>query len=217
VRATREGEALAKGFHDTWRDLGLAAPVTVTLKAGEALTKESLQQTLLKVRPAAVVVWDGAEAPATLDLLTALEGSPETAIVSAGYLGEKMWSISDRARGFTYLTYPYRMPPREAYFKQFIETYTKKSKNPDAIENITKKSYITTQMLTQALMDMRGNYYRDNFFDVIGMMKDQLLPLYERLSFGPGQRYASKGCYIVQLGKGPASTELIRKSDWVIH
>ena len=45
---------------------------------------------------------------------------------------------------------------------------------------------------------------------------DQESAAYERLSFGPGQRYASKGCYIVQLGRG-GSTELVQKSDWVIQ
>ena len=39
---------------------------------------------------------------------------------------------------------------------------------------------------------------------------------YERLSFGPGQRYAAKGCYIVQLTHG-ANPALVKKSDWVIH
>jgi hypothetical protein len=39
---------------------------------------------------------------------------------------------------------------------------------------------------------------------------------FERLSFGPGQRYMSKGCYIIQLASG-SQPEMIRKSDWVIH
>jgi hypothetical protein len=39
---------------------------------------------------------------------------------------------------------------------------------------------------------------------------------FERTSFGPGQRYASKGCYIVQLSKGDRPVLLI-KTDWVIH
>jgi hypothetical protein len=48
------------------------------------------------------------------------------------------------------------------------------------------------------------------------MQRDQILPDYLRLSFGPGQRYASKGCFIMQVGPG-ASPALIRKSEWVIH
>jgi hypothetical protein len=67
-----------------------------------------------------------------------------------------------------------------------------------------------------ALMNMKGNYYRDNFFDVIDCIMDQEVPLFERLSFGPGQRYASKGCYIAQLSHGEKPV-LIKKSNWVIH
>jgi hypothetical protein len=39
---------------------------------------------------------------------------------------------------------------------------------------------------------------------------------YERLSFGPGQRYAAKGCHVVQLTSGH-EPKLVRKGDWVIH
>jgi len=50
------------------------------------------------------------------------------------------------------------------------------------------------------------------------MMRDQFftITLYPRLSFGPGQRFAAKGCYIVQLGAGP-EPGLVRMSDWVIY
>ena len=64
-------------------------------------------------------------------------------------------------------------------------------------------------------MEINGKYYRDYFLDVIGMSMDMTDPLYERLSFGPGQRYASKGCYVVQLSHG-AKPELIKKSAWII-
>jgi len=50
---------------------------------------------------------------------------------------------------------------------------------------------------------------------VLGMRPDQYLPDFERYSFGPGQRYASKGCYIVQLDQETAP-RLIKKSDWVV-
>jgi hypothetical protein len=63
---------------------------------------------------------------------------------------------------------------------------------------------------------MKEQFYRDYFLDIIAMSQDLDVPLYERLSFGPGQRYASKGCYIVQLGPGK-KPELIKRSEWVIH
>lgn len=62
-------------------------------------------------------------------------------------------------------------------------------------------------------MGMNGNYYRDYLLNLFGMTmstsgmglweQDAIYPLYPRSSFGPGQRYGSKGYYIVQLTKGP--------------
>jgi hypothetical protein len=50
---------------------------------------------------------------------------------------------------------------------------------------------------------MKGYFNRDRFLEGTAMMKDELMvPLYPLLSFGPGQRYISKGCYIVQLFEG---------------
>ncbi|NVN97825.1 MAG: ABC transporter substrate-binding protein [Geobacteraceae bacterium] len=216
VRNSRQGQALSTGFQETWRDLGFAAPVTVTLGEKEVLSKEQLQKLLYANLPAAILVWDGAESLAVLESLVTSSERPAITIVSASYLGDKIWSIPEQERDFTFMTYPYRLPQREESFKRFIEPFMKKANSSAATEVISKKSYIATQMLTQGLMDLRGNYYRDNLFDVIGMMRDQELPLYTRLSFGPGQRYASKGCYMVQLDKG-AKPALINKSDWVIH
>jgi hypothetical protein len=50
------------------------------------------------------------------------------------------------------------------------------------------------------------------------MMTDQdyAVPNYPRLTFGPDQRYASKGGYIVQVTPGD-SPQLVKRSTWVIN
>jgi hypothetical protein len=48
------------------------------------------------------------------------------------------------------------------------------------------------------------------------MQMDKTVLDYERISFGPGQRYVSKGCYIIQLGPGDIP-DLLPRSEWVIH
>lgn len=216
VRESREASSLAEGFQKTWRELGHDAAVMVNLNAEEPITKFFLSQLLQKEQPTAIVLWDGPGAKQTLELLAAEKSRPEIVIVAGSSLGSNLYSISESARDYTYITYPFRMPQNEGKFQNYIEPF-KKGQNAEAVlDPILKRSFITTQVLTNALMDVRGNYYRDHFFDVIGMMADRLFPLYERMSFGPGQRYASKGCYIVQLGKGP-NPELNKISDWVIY
>lgn len=207
ARDSHEGRALSEGFQTTWLDLGHKAPVTVMLRAGETLTEDFLKKVLANERPASVVLWDGPEALPALETLAG-RNRPEKVFVSEGYLGKSVWTLKEQVRDFTYITYPFRLPRKVKGNARMTPQPT-----PPVIQ---EKTYAITQVLSRALMDMRGNYYRDYFFDVIGMMEDQEVAPYERLSFGPGQRYASKGCYIVQFTKGP-SPELIKKSDWVIH
>jgi hypothetical protein len=80
------------------------------------------------------------------------------------------------------------------------------------------KIYFLGWMLPGAIKNMRSEFFRDYFFEGFDMMIDQdyAIAVYPRLTFGSGQRYASKGCYIVQLTKGP-EPKLVQKSDWVIH
>jgi len=84
--------------------------------------------------------------------------------------------------------------------------------NVVATTRISLQSYSLTLILGMALTEMRGNYYRANLLDVIGTFMDTDVPLYGRLSLGQGQRYASRGCYIVQLTK----SGLVKRSGWLI-
>jgi hypothetical protein len=65
---------------------------------------------------------------------------------------------------------------------------------------------------------MKGNFYRDYFLDLFEILGDQTASAVAvpRLSFGPGQRYASKGCYIVTLTKG-GKPKIVRQSDWIVY
>lgn len=225
VRDSREGRALSAGFEQTLKDLERQPPVTFRLKAGEEITGIHIEQWLAKGKPAAIVLWDGPEAKSALELLATASKRPELVFISARYFGKHFRTLPESARDFTYITYPF----------SFAQTLIKSSMGGISVEDDSKWSMplqdlhlregahtasnlsdSATQLLTMALMDMRGNYYRDNFFDVISMVPDLPSAVYGRISFGPGQRYASKGCYIVQLTKG-LEPDLLKKSVWVIH
>jgi hypothetical protein len=141
---------------------------------------------------------------------------PGLVLASGTWLGRQLWSIPEPLRPSLYLTYPYRLPQDDRRFDAAAGKVLmgKRPENYDPV--IVRQSFVTHEVLGKALMMMRGEYYRDFLFDVIGMMEDMYPPLYERLSFGPGQRYASKGCFIVQLGKGE-KPQLEKRSEWVVQ
>lgn len=211
ARESREGRTLAAAFQNTWQALGHQAPETRLLKPGEVLSKDLLEKLLEEGRPGALILWDGPEeVRTTLSSLAALSRRPERVFVSSSYLGKSLWALPEESRGFVYIAHPFRLPQDKPGAPMGDLAFQADS------SKISRQVYSLLQVLNLALMDLKGNYYRDNLLDVISMTMDQETPLYERLSFGPGQRYASKGCYIVQLSGG-RNPELIRKSDWVVH
>lgn len=226
VRATKEGNALADGFQRTWKEFGLKDPIIVTLQVGEKLKRQMLEQILAKEKPIALIVWDGEKTLAALKVLKDTANRPAMTFVSSGYLGNDIWDIEDDLRDLVFISYPYSFSPYKpttvmtgtAQVRDDTQNTLKETDVPlaDKEQRIKSLSKSLTDIFTTALMDMRGNYYRDHLFDVLDVMMDQQYPLYGRISFGPGQRYASKGCFIVQLMKGKDPV-LIKKSDWLTY
>jgi hypothetical protein len=213
VRETPEGSALSGGFQETWRDLGHEPPMTVSLKPEELLSQDVMDKVAMSGKPEVVLVWDGPKALNVQDTLAAGEIRPGMFFISSSYLGSTLWSLKEHYRSATYVTYPYRLPQPADLTNN---SHSAKKAFSSDTSKIANQTYSIIEILNMSLMEMRGNYYRDNFLDVISMTMDQEVPLYERLSFGPGQRYASKGCYIVQLSNGP-KPQLIKKSNWTIR
>ncbi len=210
-----EGQALAAGFREAWQELGQGAPKDVLLKKGEA-SPESLLALLAREKPGTVLLWSDAGAIEVLEALAGQAAHPGSVILSARLLGAKVYGLAEKARPFTRFTYPYRDPKDEPNVSRHANALLKGLATHKPETRISTRTYTLLQIFTAALVDMDRNLYRDNLLDRIGMLRDYLLPDYLRLSFGPGQRYAAKGCFIMELGPGPAP-QLVRKSDWVIH
>lgn len=217
IRDTPEGRALSTGFLKTWHELGHKAPLTITLKPGSPLTKDIVTRQITTDQPVTLLVWDGTETISTLRAITDLKITPAAVFVSSTYLGIKTAVLPDSMRDITYISHPYRLAQEETQLENYFfgSKLNVKYSNDNLIRTV-KRSYPINKILIQVLSEMKENFYRDYVLDLVSMSIDHKVPLYERLSFGPGQRYASKGCYIVQLSKGNNPT-FINKSDWVIH
>lgn len=212
----REARDLSAGFRETWQELGRPAVKEIRLAKGETLSAEALQAILRTEKPTAILLWSGAGAYAALEGLADQPDRPGHVFLSLRLLGTQVTAVPDKARPFTWITYPYRDPKDEPNVSKYANTLMAGLTKRFTESRISTRVFSMIQILRQALMDMDRNFYRDNFMDRVGMQADQTLPDYLRLSFGPGQRYASKGCYIMQLSPGD-NPQLVRKSEWVIH
>ncbi|MBE0598129.1 MAG: hypothetical protein IH614_12745 [Desulfuromonadales bacterium] len=126
--------------------------------------------------------------------------------------------LPETARSSVFLAYPYRLPQEARTINAVVQSWLKVRGIPEIDLDIQARMYAAVWQFSSALMMMKTDFYRDYLLDVLDMMNDQTYAVaaYPRLSFGQGQRYAAKGCYIVQLTAGPRP-ELVPKSDWVVH
>lgn len=211
-----EGRALALGFRETWQELGQGAVQEIPLKQGQPLTAEALRTLVQQEKPTTVLLWQAAGSFEALEALAEQADRPGVVFLSSRLLGVKLASLPEKVRPFTWITYPFREPKDEPNVSRYANSLMNGIPKPRPETRISTRTYTLLQVFQAALIDMDRNLYRDNLLDRIGMLRDYVLPDYLRLSFGPGQRYASKGCYIMQFSAGP-TPQLVRKSDWVIH
>jgi hypothetical protein len=217
-RDNAAGNALAQGFADVWKKLGRASLKNRVIAADQKTGRDFLED-LSGANPNAVLLlWLGPEDLAGAGAFADIRKKPSLIFVSATLLGGSLSLLPDSIRDFTFITYPNRLPGESEFPRSSVEQWLRVRNVPTTDMTISSKIYFLTRMLALVLTDMRGNVYQDYFLDLFDSLEDQTntVAAYPRLSFGPGQRYASKGCYIVRLSEGP-QPKIIRLSDWVIY
>ncbi len=214
-----EARALAAGFDSSWADHGHGTVQTLHLKRGQGLDPQRiLVGTKGKGEPI-LLLWTG---PEVYPVLGRLLRRPDTRVfLSTSLLGAKIWDLPQEARDHTWLTYPFRLfrPPASMKAPEGTPPAALAQLSlvaGDTHRRVRSRAFAVMKTLTEAVTRMGRDLYRDTLLDAYGMMMDDGETDYERLSYGPGQRFASKGCYVVQLPRGRLHG-FLKQSDWVIH
>lgn len=219
IQDSPAGRALAEGFQKNWKELERPEINSVMLTADQIADDATLNAIVTKFKPEVVLFWaDGKVLPLLPKMVAKLSG-PGHVFVSSTYLGKQTATIAENIRDRVFITFPYRLTP---YVGPKTGGYDSKTPLFTTARDFGERRVFSrsTTMLNQATLQglnlIYDNLFRDHLLDVMSMQMDVIVQDYERLSFGPGQRYASKGCYIIQLGPGndPA---LLPRSGWVVH
>ncbi len=217
-RKGSKGAVAARGFQETWDKFGWPSPENRILQKGELITDQFWKELSEPQVNTVVLFWTGGRDVRSIESLVQFPHDHIMVFASSSLLGKDLSIIPDMARAFLYITYPYCLPDDKKINFSALETWLKARKIPVTNIRIQSKMYFIGWMLSEVWLGMKNEFYRDKFLETIEMMTDQshAIAVYPRLSFGPGQRYASKGCYIVQLSRDP-DLSLTKKSKWVIH
>lgn len=219
VQDSPGGKALAAGFNKNWKDLERPDITTETLSKSQILDQSTLENLIAKHEPQILILWADDAALKELPKLVPRMSTGGMVFMSSSYLGKNTAAMTEAVRKSVYLTYPYRLTPyvgaKTGGFAAPVPMLaTTRDLGDRRVES--RSTSILQQVVLQGLFLIYGNLHRDHLLDTMSIQMDAVLRDYERVSFGPGQRYVSRGCYIIQLGTG-ADPELIPCSGWVIH
>ena len=217
-RESRASKALLQGFAQTWKKFGRPEPEYLQLSPDTKLTGRFWQDVIKSHEPAVLILWLGAGDLEKIGSTAQGEKLPLKIFMSSGLLDYEFGTIPDDLRDTVYLTYPQGLPESMEKRILAVKRWLQARKIPVTDLEMQAKIYFLGWMLPGAVKNMRSEFFRDYFLEGFDMMVDQdyAIAVYPRLTFGAGQRYAAKGCYIVQLTKG-SSPALLKRSDWVIH
>lgn len=232
---TLEAEALARYLRDApeppekvvqvYRETGKGAVAAQAFRRAFGETEErpvvtSVRETLREVEAGVLVLWlEGPDVAAMGDL----PGSVREVYLSYGLLGETSPGEASIAtlpacwRDRVRLTYPFVLPghetPRIFRVRAWMHARGIERRN----ERLQLKTFFALSVADHALGHLVERFSRDYFVESVEHEAENGLDpgVFPRLALGPGQRFASKGCYVVKLSE-EAEGGIAPVSGWIV-
>jgi hypothetical protein len=153
------------------------------------------------------------------DLKALPEAPPPAAeVFASGLLGglENM-PLAPSWRSVTRVTYPYNLPQSRTFQLNYPLRWFEAAHIPVVAERIQVDTYIACQVLSEAIGHVRGDFVRDYLLEQIESMLSIRIfnGYYNRLSLGPGQRFASKGGYFVRFAEAQGN-HIAADGEWTV-
>ena len=119
------------------------------------------------------------------------------------------------------MVYPVDAPQRRDARMQFnLRSWLKQHSIANVDEILLGNTLAACNILSESMARLRGFYFRDYLVEMVqnyptGMGNAPAPQAFPRFALGPGQRYSSKGAYIVRF-KDPMTSELELMHDWLV-
>jgi hypothetical protein len=154
--------------------------------------------------------------PADLALL----GAPPSGVrvyVAGGLAGLEDAPLPAAWRPMAALSYPVDLPSSRATRMTYPLRWMQIHGMPPSAVKVQADTYLACGIVSEALNEMQDSFMRDFALERIETMVShrQLSAYYPRLGLAPGQRFASKGGYLVRFSE-PTGTAITPLGDWIV-
>nr|WP_246287851.1 c-type cytochrome [Paraburkholderia sediminicola] len=155
--------------------------------------------------------------PPDVEALGHLPPPSDTVFMSGLLGGLDSTPLSASWRGVTRLAYPFDLPDGRRVRVDYAFGWFSIRKIPMVAPQVQADTYLACGLLAETLSHMVDAFERDYLIERIQDMLERriLTGYYPRLTLAPGQRFASKGGYIVRFA-GPDRVRLVADGGWMV-
>jgi hypothetical protein len=215
VQVYRQGDAGEAGARALAASAGEGVEVSARpLPPAPGDARETLRAALRDAAPDdALVLW---LRPADLKALPAVP--PARAVFVSGLLaGLERAPLPAAWRALARLTYPFDLPDQRRVRMNFPLGWFTVRHIPVVDERVQTDTYLACVILSETVGHMLDSFVRDYLVERLEMTLSHRLVngYYPRLGLAPGQRFASKGGYLVRLA-GAEGARVVADGEWVV-
>ncbi len=120
-------------------------------------------------------------------------------------------------RALTHLAYPFDLPDRRRVRVDYPLGWFRIRNVPVVDIQVQADTYLACGLVSETLNHMVDTFVRDYLVERIESMLEHriITGYYPRLTLAPGQRFASKGGYVVHFADAKG-TRVIADGDWIV-
>jgi hypothetical protein len=214
-RRSGASAAGADAFRAAWTEASGAAPKDLVL--GDSPSEAFWQQVAAQAAGATLVLWLSPQDLAHAQALGAAGSAVKAIYLSASLNAGPRSGLAAEGDGRVRLIYPQDVPAVRDARLEVVRRWLHSNGIAPGDEKVQMNAYLAATVTGMLVAHSKDTYSREFLLE---RMEHRLgtaleLSIYPRLSLGPGQRYASKGSYIVAVG-GPDDRQLKPVSDWIV-
>jgi hypothetical protein len=214
-RSDAASAAAAQAFRVAWAAGAGAAPADIVLEGSHGA---AFWHRLAEQNPAAtLVLWLPSRDLGGAQALSAVGSKVKAIYLSSSLNPGPRSGLAADGEGRVRLVYPQDLPVAREPRIEVVRRWLRNKGITPADEKVQLNAYLAATVTGMLMMHGKDTYSREFLLE---RMEHRLgtaieASIYPHLSLGPGQRYASKGSYIMRVG-GAEERQLTPLSDWIV-
>ena len=211
------GRVPAQVLHDLLQGKGGKAVIDYPLTGTSRLPADFMASLSRSERPYLLVIWLDA---ASLDLPGLTDAPPAglaAVYVSASLSALRRPDLPEPWLSRLRMVYPFELPTSRNQRLARTKAWLRTKNIPFTHERTLANAFFAASITGEAMSHMGENFSRDYFIERIEQMTQTSVSpsIYPHLSLGPGQRFASKGGYVVRFPPEEDGTP-VAISEWIV-